>query len=177
MVYALAIAASCSSGGELGGIWRGMAPIGSDSLVRGNDGTAIAVEVIIGEFGPDIAGVIRFFRAQAFLRARNADAPDRECACVYLHSGKVDTAAAHAWFSIEGCLPGGSTRQPLLVRGELVRTPMGAQLKLKVNHPGSPLNQRETNIDLEQFGGAGDIADADLQCPLPLPTGNTSSGL
>ncbi len=178
LFLALTVTTACSTEADLGGTWRGVTPLGAApyDLLHGVDGSQVALELVIGEYGPDAAGVLRFFNGDAWLRARNPDPPDRQCGCALLHAGKVDAATAQAAFTLHGCLPGAADRAKLRTRGALRRTASGAILVLTVDEPGSPLHKRTSTIELEQTGGAGDIAEADLLCPLPLPTGNTASG-
>ncbi len=177
-IAAVAMLAACAGEADLGGTWRGVAQLGEPygNLLHGGDGQPVALELVIGEYGPDVAGVMRFFSGDIWLRARNPNPPDRQCGCALLHAGRVDGSTAQAAFTLLGCLPGASDRIGVRTRGTLRRTSLGAQLILVVDEPGSPLHKRTTTVDLEQTGGPGDIAEADLHCPLPLPAGNTASG-
>lgn len=170
---------ACASGGQFGGIWRGVsAPQGAaNNLLFGPDGQAVSVEVVIGEYGPDLAGVVRFFRGDSYLLPRNADAPDRECACALLHAGRADSTAGKGTFLLQGCTPGASPDQPLRVRGTLTRDGSDLLLKLQVEDTKSVADGAATAIKLLQVGGSSDIADSDLYCPLALPGGNSASGL
>lgn len=177
-LWVAAALAACASEADLGGTWRGVAEpgIASGDLVHSVDGQAVAIELVIGEYGPDVAGVLRFFNGDSWLRARSPDLPDRQCGCALVHGGRVDAATAQAAFTLLGCLPGDADRVKLRTRATLRRTSKGALLVLTVDDPSSVLHKRSSTIELEQTGGPGDIAEADLLCPVPLPSGNTASG-
>ncbi|MBM4344247.1 MAG: hypothetical protein FJ100_12835 [Deltaproteobacteria bacterium] len=178
LCVAASAATACAGEADLGGTWRGLAQLGPEGgdLVHGSEGGPVALELVIGEYGPDVAGLLRFFRGDSWLRARSAEAPDRECGCSLLHGGRVDASTAQAAFTLQGCLPGAADRARVRARGSLRRTTSGAVLVITVDEPGSPLHKRSSTIALEQTGGPGDIALADLACPTALPTGNTASG-
>lgn len=170
---------ACASSADVGGIWRGTGPIASASndLLYDVDGGPVAIELVLGDYGPDLAGVVRFWQGDQFLRRRNPNPPDRDCACAFVRLGRVDTATGRGVFALDSCLPGSSPAAVVHLRGELVRTgdaDMG--LSLRVDDGASALHGGKVAIDLRRAGGAGDVSAADLACPTSLPGGNTASG-
>lgn len=178
VVCAAAAAVACSTSGETGGVWRGIAPIASasNSLIYADDGGPLAVELVLGEYGPDLAGVLRFYRGDSFLQPRTQDAPDMACACALVHSGKVDTATGRAVFTLTGCLPGSSPHAKLRTIANLTLTPTDLLVTLKVDDAVSPLHGSSLDLQLQRFASAGNVSDADLVCPLGGAGGNPASG-
>jgi hypothetical protein len=170
------ICVSCASSGSFGGIWRGPVEIATagSPLLFAKDGGAVGVELVLGEYGPELSGVVRFYRNGNFVRARSASPPDLECACGFAHDGKV--SGDRAAFTLLGCLPGGSPSTAIRTRATLQTTLQGAQLELTVDDPTSPLDGLSTSLLLQRQGLASDISDADLACAPPPAGGNAASG-
>ncbi len=173
----MALLAACTSSGSMGGVWRGTSDPQSpgNPLLFGDEGAPLSVELAIGEFGPDLAGLVRFYRDPTFVSSRDADPPDAECACSLLHSGRV--ATSHAAFTLQGCLPGGSPGAPLRLRATLDEIDTGLRLALTVDDAGSPLNGKSTSLVLNRHALANEITSEDLACPVGPAGGNTASGL
>lgn len=172
----LACLAACTSSGSLGGVWRGTsAAQGPDNAVLyGPAGAPQAVELVVGEFGPDIAGLMRFYRSPSWVSPRDAGPPDSECACLLLHDGRSN--AGQAAFNLAGCLPGGAPQAAVRVRARLTEVGEGLLLDLQVDDKQSPLDGQKTQLTLRRQGLPSDISSADLACPVPPPEGNTASG-
>ncbi len=176
-VSALACAA-CTTSGETGGIWRGIAPIAgaSNDLIYAEDGGSLAMEIVLGEYGPDLAGVIKFFRSDNYLRRRTAEPPDRACACALIHNGKVDAANGRAVFTLTSCLPGSSPKATVRSVVTLTLTATDLLVSLRVDDTHSALHNAVLDVQLQRQGGAGDISDPDLLCPAGSASGNPASG-
>lgn len=180
-VLSLALAAvglgGCATSTELGGIWRGTAPAESP-LLQASLGQAppVGVELVLGQYGSEVAGLIRFWRSGEFLLRRNADLPDEECGCAYLRDGRVDTRTSKATFRLEGCLPALTKGQTVRVRGQVALQDGQLEATLTVDQPGSPLHGQQTELRLDRHAAPGDTEPADLRC-VPPPAGNTASGL
>jgi hypothetical protein len=172
------VAPACSSAADLGGVWRGdTAP---SPLLHGPDQKTLGVELVIGQYGPDLAGVLRFYRSASFERARDAAAPDRECACLYLHAGHVDEASDKLSFTTKGCLPGTSPNAPVRVRGQFHLGQKGLlDGSLKVDEPASQLHGRQIDLSLKRTASQADTEAAELACVQPSTSagGNVHSGL
>ncbi len=169
--------AACTSTGSMGGVWRGASdPRGTaNPLLFGDDGEPLSVELVLGEFGPDLAGLLRFYRDSTYVSSRDAAAPDAECACALVHNGRV--VDSHAAFTLVGCLPGGSANAATRVRATLDESETGLKLALTVDDASSPLNGRSTSLVLNRYGLASEITAEDLACPVGPAGGNTASGL
>jgi len=79
---------------------------------------ALGVELVLGAYGPDLAGLMRYYRSAQFDLARSPLPPRKECECAFLHQAKVD-ATGRVTFVLDACVPGTSPDAPLALRGEL----------------------------------------------------------
>ncbi len=167
-----AFASACTSSSEVGGIWRSASAVPGPLVGGPSD---VFVEVSLGHYGPDVAGLVRFFHDPDFEDPLDAAAPYRECACAFVHRGRWLSAASVLDFQLRGCLPGASPQAPLLVRAELTLDGDLLDGILRVEEPTSPLFGTEQPLQLERFGSIG---AADLQCEPPdsAEAGNLASG-
>lgn len=173
----LALTCGCAADTEFGGIWRGTAPAQgpANDLLYGPGGEPLALELVLGEYGPDLAGLLRFYRQGSYVRARDANPPDAECACALLYGGRSDNGVAA--FSLRGCLPGAATQVAVRTRATLSRDDLGVlQLKLVVDEPTSPHHAKAVVVALLPQASASEVSDADLLCPLGPSAGNPASG-
>lgn len=171
------LASGCAADTEFGGIWRGIAPSQgpANDLLYGPAGEPMAIEIVLGEYGPDLAGLLRFYRQGSFVRARDANPPDSECACSLLYGGRSDGGVAA--FALRGCLPGAATKVAVRTRATLSRDDLGVlQLKLVVDEPTSPHHGKAVVVALLPQASASEVSDADLLCPLGPAAGNPTSG-
>ncbi|MSP90284.1 MAG: hypothetical protein EXR79_00525 [Myxococcales bacterium] len=179
----IAIGFGCASSVDVGGVWRGAAPIGAPGalLLHGKDlpQEPLGVELIVGHYGPDLAGIVRFYRNVQFDRRRTAEAPDRECACAYLHQGHVDLNTGRLTFTLKGCLPGGTTTATVRTRAAFAALDTDTLSgTLKVDDPDSPLHGQQAELRLERVAGQSDTDVGDLACTRlsDESKGNVSSG-
>lgn len=178
LALGLLASAGCAADSEFGGIWRGtaLAKGPANQLLYDDSGEPIALELVLGEYGPDLSGLLRFYRQGSYVRARDAAPPDAECACALIYGGRADSGKAA--FSMRGCLPGSSTRQALRTRATLARDATGQlTLQLQVDDATSPLNGQSTAIALVAYANASEISSPDLACPPGPAAGNPASGL
>ena len=168
----------CAASGDFGGVWRGVAPKKSadNLLVFGDNGAPLAVELVLGEYGNELAGLVRFFRDDSFLRTRSQDSPDLQCACVLVRDGHSDAALGKAALTLIGCLPGGSPKAVVRALASLTTTVDGVQLKLAIADTNSRWHGASMDMVLTRVGGSGDITGPDLACPAGTATGNPASG-
>ena len=169
--------AGCAADTEFGGIWRGVTPAQgpANDLLYGPGGEPMALELVLGEYGPDLAGLLRFYRQGSFVRARDAGPPDAECACALLYSGRSDSGVAA--FALRGCLPGAAGKVSVRTRAQLKRDDLGVrQLKLVVDEPTSPHHAKAVVVALVPQASASEVSDTDLLCPMGPAAGNTASG-
>lgn len=178
-------ASACTSANDVGGIWRAEAPLhssGNDVVFQGET-DPVGVELVVGEYGPDVTGVIHFYHAGPtgpFDRARSALAPDFECACDYLHGGRIDAGTGALTFSLTGCAPGLNQKGVVRLRGRLaLQADQRLAGTLQVDDPGSPQNGASVDLVFDRAHLPADIEATDLQCiqPADMARGNTNSGL
>jgi len=171
---------ACASGADVGGVWRGQAPRqgAANDILFGPSDEPLGIELVLAEFGPDVTGLLRHYSAGDFTRVRRAEAPDRQCACGYLHQGRVDIGTERVSFTLRGCLPGGATQANLRVRGQFLREADRLVGTLRVDEPGHPLHERAIELSLERVAAAGEVGAAELACSQPgdAAQGNIHSG-
>ena len=181
MLAALAVGlcTACESDNQLGGVWRQIAPATGDLVISPAEGfSAVGVELVLGHYGPDVAGVIRFYRRDNFESSRDPYAPARQCACTYLRQGRWSGASDRLTFSLKGCLPGEASQQSLYTLGDflLVDDPqVNLAGTLTVEEPNSPLYGRQQSW---QFERVSSVSASDLTCPTieDSERGNTANG-
>lgn len=179
----VALCAACSTSADLGGVWRATAPPQSadNPLLYQAPGDPVGVELVLGQYGADVAGVMRWYHRGPlgdFDHARLAGVPDNECECVHLQQGKADTASGALSFVLQGCLPGSAPNTAVRVRGGMKLGEDGRlDGTLTVDQPGSPLNGKQVALVFERR--ATRLEATDLQCEQPVDAshGNTLSGL
>jgi hypothetical protein len=149
-------------------------------LFQGPD-DPVGVELVLGQYGADVAGLVRFYHRGplgAFDHARRATTPDRECECVHLQQGKANPNTGALSFVLQGCLPGSATEAVLRVRGGLQ---LGADGRLTgaltVDQPGSTLDKQQVELEFDRHAARVDVADLQCETPVDASDGNTRSGL
>lgn len=173
---------ACSSSADLGGVWRATAPASGDNqlLVQSPD-DPVGVELVLGQYGVDVAGLVRFYHRGplgAFDHARLAAAPDRECECVHLQQGKANPDTGALSFVLQGCLPGSATEAVVRVRGGLQLGGDGRLTGiLAVAQPDSPLDGKTVALVFDRQTAQVDLVDLQCDTPVDASHGNTSSGL
>jgi hypothetical protein len=181
----LASLGACSSTGDSGGVWRAQAPLqGDTNAILFQPGVdPVGVELVLGEFGPDVAGVVRYYHAGPtgpFDLARQESQPNFECSCAYLHGGRLDSRTGLLSFTLQACVPGLSTLAPVQLRGRFGIQPDGRLTgTLQVDDPTSPAKGATVALAFDRVGQSGDLASQDLLCgtPASATTGNLASGL
>lgn len=173
---------ACSSSSDVGGVWQGTSPargIGNQ-VVYASDGQALGLKLVIGQYGPDLAGILRFYTSAAFDRERSADSPDFECACAYLHGGRMDPVSGKVTFVLQGCMPGSASQQKQRVRG-VFSLQTGGHLggTLRIDDPASALSGQSVDLQFDRLAQSGDIDPSDLVCSQPVDAahGNPFNGL
>ncbi len=171
---ALLVSAGCTTSTELGGVWRSDALVGGP-LVGDGVGPGVAVEFVLGHYGLDVAGVVRFYDDDVFESPSDPTAPYRACACAFIHKGRWRVSSDAFDFQLRGCLPGASPSSTLLVRGELKLVGDTLDGILRVEDPESPLLGTTQPLVLRRTSGLG---DADLGCEVftDASAGNRASG-
>ncbi len=175
---------ACTTSSDTGGVWRAQAPLQGESnaILFEPGGNPVGVELVIGDFGPDVSGLVRYYHAGPtgpFDQQRRAAAPDFECACAYLHDGRVDSASGLMTFTLEACAPGVQSHGKVRLRGRFVIQPDGRLVgKLQVDAPGSPADGSAVALEFDHARPAGDVEARDLQCAQPADAehGNVDSG-
>lgn len=171
----------CTSTNELGGKWR---PVETDGTIIRNPapgGDDLGFELVMEHYGPDIAGLIRFYRNTEYERSRDPKSPFSECACVYMRSGTYGAKSKSYRFRTEGCVPGVATHSNIALRGALElndESQLVGTLRVEdLNHP-SEINGLVQNMVLEREATAGAILASEFSCERPAnaDAGNTHSG-
>jgi hypothetical protein len=165
---------ACAASDDLAGSWRSEAVTGTLALHH-ND-APVGVELVLGQYGPDVAGVVHWWQTPDFLIRRTAEAPDGDCACGLVRSGKVADSGAAASFFVQACLPGVAAQTSIRsqVSLRLTADPDVLDAVWTVNDPTSPLHGQMANVRLRRTLGAGEVTAEDLACG--PSTGNPASG-
>lgn len=172
-------AMGCASADDLAGVWRGAPVADSGALQLLHKDQPVGVELVLGQYGPDVAGIVRWWTSDDFLVERAAIAPDLDCACGLVRSGKVSTAGDRASFWLGGCLPGAATSSAVRTRVELKLQPDGEQLlaTFTVDDTSSELTGQSRVVLLTRTATSDEVVADQLRCDPPSAGGNGSSGL
>jgi hypothetical protein len=178
---AFAVVMGCSTSRDVDGLWRAqLVPHGSDNaLIFGPEGAAVGLELVVGQYGPDLSGLVRYYASPEFERARVAEAPDNQCECGWLHQGRIDPVTNKVSFTLKGCVPGSSPDAVLRLRGQFeLGTDERLAGTLRVDDPTSPLNDTALQITFDRIGGPGETDASELACrqPTDAANGNVFSG-
>lgn len=150
----------CASASDVAGTWRTRDQAAGALLGDGEAG--VGVELVIAQYGPDVAGLVRFFGDATFDRPRDPTAPYFACACALLHKGRWDEAHAKITFELRGCLPGSSPRTPVLTLGQLRLEAQGDLVGTLTRHqPDQPEHGQHEDLRLLRHDT---LAEASLRC-------------
>jgi hypothetical protein len=71
---------ACTTANELGGIWRGQPDQASVPLLYdvSDPKRDLGVELVLGHYGPDVTGLLRFYTDAAFELPRDPEAAEPE---------------------------------------------------------------------------------------------------
>ncbi|MCO4760893.1 MAG: hypothetical protein KC502_05275 [Myxococcales bacterium] len=170
----------CDSSNVLGGVWRAVGPPTGDVLIgRGLGGKSRpGVELVLGQYGSSVSGLLRFYRSPDYDVPRQAAAPSFECACAFVHNGTWNADSDRLSFTLNGCLPGAATKEQLFVRGNFVLDPGNSSVMtgtIAVEQLPSRLYQREQEWTFERVEG---VSQSDLACERPVHAddGNVANG-
>ncbi len=170
----------CTTGNDLGGAWRITEASGDKVIYDDQTGDAtVGIELLLGHYGPDIAGLVRFYRTDAFQFKRNPLKPDNQCACTFMRNGNASADTYRIEFDLDGCLPGIAVQSTLLVRGSFTLD-ADEQLdgSLRVLQTGSPMHDRSQKMTFARIKAAGAIDSNELICETPdQDAGNFFNGL
>ena len=183
LLMALGLGA-CATGPDVDGVWHAVTPTdgGNNALLypAGQPTAPLGVELVLGAYGPDLAGLMRYYRSAQFDLARSPLPPRKECECAFLHQAKVD-ATGRVTFVLDACVPGTSPDAPLALRGELTLRDDGRLVgTVSVDDPSQPtLASKSVQLAFVRVATAGtsDPAILDCQHPVDVPGANTTSGL
>lgn len=173
---------ACATGNDLGGTWRVTeGPLLGDKLVfdEKSGEPDVGIELMIGHYGPDLTGLVRFYRTSKFQFPRKAFKPDSDCACTFMHNGQVSADNTKMEFDLKGCIPGAATRSQLLVRAEL-ELDADAQLdgRWRVLDDKKEWSGKSQKFTFVRTGAAGAVDSRDLICETPdQDAGNIYNGL
>ncbi len=175
---------ACATGPDVDGVWHAAAPAKgpNNSLLfsLSEPQTPLGVELVLGAYGPDVAGLVRYYRSGQFDQSRLPVLARKECECGFLHQAKVD-ASGRVTFELESCVPGTSWDAPLALHGALNLLEDGRLVgTLSVDDPSQPtLATATVQLTFLRVAttGMSDPAILDCQHPATLADGNTTSGL
>jgi hypothetical protein len=123
----LVAAFGCSDSHLVTGVYRSEQPVVLDDI-PGFGGDGVYVELVLGQYGPDVTGLVRFFRDGNFLFA----APGG-CDCRFVQDGRYDHG--EVLFSFTGPVPCDDTAPLVGVRlqpddtGDVLRGVFGTELE------------------------------------------------
>lgn len=170
----------CPSGNELGGTWRPVLPTSGALVHHPITGDAsLGIELVLGHYGPDVAGVMRFYRSTDYDLTRDWTPPDFECACLYLHKGRYGATSSSFEFVTNGCLPGIATQESVFVRGTF-KLDQETRLvgQLRIDDPASTHDGLIEELIFTRTASAGSTLTSDFTCGHTddADAGNTHSG-
>ena len=167
---------ACTTLPDVDGVWHAEAPAAGATNTLLTMSTPLGVELVLGAYGPDVAGLVRYYRSGLFDLARSPLLPRKDCECAFLHSAKVD-ATGRVSFLLDACVPGTSPSAPLALRGELTLSNDGRLIgSLAVDDPTQPTATVQLVFVRVATTGSSDPAILDCQHPATLADGNTASG-
>lgn len=148
-------------------------------------GGPIGVELVIGQYGPDIAGVLRFFpnptpgQAPFYDEPVAYGPPDFGCQCVYLHAGSFDSGAGTLSFATAGCKPGEPPGSIFRMRATGQVGSKGELTLTFTSQEPDDATPPVKDVVFARKGEASDLTSQLLQCPHPADAkqGNTANGL
>jgi hypothetical protein len=181
MVLVAACVSACATGPDVDGVWHAETPPpgAANSLLfsKTQPKVPLGVELVIGSYGPDIAGLVRYYRTGLFDLARSPAPQRAECECAFLHSARVD-ATGRVTFLLNACVPGTSSTTPLTLRGELNLLDDGRLAgTVSVDDPSQPSATVQLSFVRVATAANSDPAILDCAHPAALADGNTASGL
>ena len=168
----------CDSTNVLGGVWRAVGtPTGDPIIGAGMTlDSPLGVELVLGHYGPDVTGLLRFYRNAEYTLPRYPGIPSKECGCAFLHQGRWSDNAERLNFVLKGCLPGAATTQTVYVRGDLTLDEDGTLTgSLQVEDPASAYFGKKQAWVFERFSS---VSSSDLTCEpvTDADAGNTANG-
>jgi hypothetical protein len=173
-----ALVCACTTSPDVGGVWHVEAPVNKLFFGTAKE-KPLGVELVMGTYGPDIAGLVRYYRSGLFDQALSPLPPYNACECAFLHQAKVD-ATGRVTFELNACVPGTSPNAPLALRGELTLADDGRLLgTLTVDDPSQPDIVDSVPLTFVRVATTAESDGAILDCqhPATLADGNTASGL
>ncbi len=181
LVLAAACLSACATGPDVDGVWHAEAPaVGANNgllFSKMQPKTPLGVELVVGSYGPDVAGLMRYYRTGLFDLARSPLPQRAECECAFLHSAKVDSTG-RVTFLLNACVPGTSEAAPLALRGELNLLDDGRLVgTVTVDAPDQPNATVQLSFVRVATTATSDPVILDCQHPATLADGNTASGL
>ena len=173
-----ALVCACTTSPDVSGVWHVEAPV-NKLILDEVAGKALGLELVIGEYGPDLAGLLRYYRSGQFDQPRSPVPPHNLCECAFLHAAKVDSAG-NVTFELDACVPGKSPKAPLALSG-VFTLQVDGRLKgtLTADDPSQPTIVDAVQLTFVRVATTAESDPAILDCqhPATLADGNTASGL
>lgn len=175
------IVVGCGTSADVDGIWRAETPpVGGSNQLLFVEGGVPGVELVVGTYGPDLSGLLRYYQTTEFETQRVPTPPWRECGCAFLHGARI-SGLGHVTFYLDACMPGVSPSARVAVRGDFNLTSDGSlQGTLTVDDPTRPDVdgfQAQLTFVRDSAVPASDSTVRACDNPATLADGNTGSGL
>ncbi len=176
------IITGCPTGNELGGMWRPVKTEGNLIYDSVTGEPTVGFELWMEHYGPDIAGLIRFYRPAdewtAEYEAPRDPRTDNQCGCIYMHNGRYGETWKSYRFTTKGCLPGIAGQSVVHLSGAFTLNDddqLTGRLKVEGD---SPHAGEVENMVLEREASAGSILPSEFTCErvLDANAGNIHSG-
>ena len=172
---------ACTSSVDVDGIWHAVPPeSGAGNTLIFDAKSMPAVELVVGTYGPDLSGLLRYYRTAQFETARAPEPPFRECQCAFLHQARLSDTG-HMTFYLDACVPGASPSARVALSGDFNLLSDGRLAgTLTVDDPSRPdLAGLHTQLTFVRNAAVPDGDPTVLACdnPATLADGNTASGL
>jgi len=156
-----AAAAGCGDSHRVSGAYRSDGAVVFDDVPGLEQG--VFVELVLGQYGPDVAGIVRFY-AENFIPVP----PEGVCGCRFLIDGRFeDDELVFAFPNPSPCVPAATTLLAARLKaskdGDTLTGPMGRTLA----------GGRDWTFT--RYMEAVDLGDQDKQCE-PVETGDVPAG-
>ena len=172
--------AGCASSVDVDGIWHAVPPEqgAGNTLISATKGMP-GVELVVGTYGPDLSGLVRYYRTAQFDTPRAPEPPFRECQCAFLHQARLSDTG-HMTFYLDACVPGASPSSRVALTGDFNLLADGRLAgTLTVDDPTRPdLAGLQTQLTFVRNSAVPDGDPTAVACenPATLADGNTASG-
>lgn len=163
-------ATACQDTNLLTGVYHSTAPVVSEDVTGWEQG--VWIEMVLGHYGPDVAGLLRFYSSNDFLTTvegiRN---------CVYVEKGEYDPATSELTIRFSRPDLYGSPDKSIYLGLKLLTHDGGDELG-GVFGPSDSLDSADTVASFKREENALSMSDSDKICSIDVIgiTGESDSG-